>query len=368
MAYQHPNFVPLIAGGSDPFGSLGQQRFAWEGFNNRTARDNFNSFNQAQQDQNRWLAALAAMERNDRWHQDELDQRSDALKQGILERTRSEAEGRRRFDIGTGLTKADLDLRNKHWDRDEKKVSDALSRDNATAENYGKTNVDEVERVGKSVDSSLQDLADAQSALNDAAARAGSSLPSDQVLYVAKQGIYVPKRTLTPEVKKAVDDVNESLAAARSNLAETSEKHKVAVKSFQDMQAEARSLGIGFVRGPKGYSVIHYPSGRSWNPTPVLPGANMPPPDRSYDENFSRMQNMGWSALAAPQAGPAVAPALTPPDDSGWAGMQPPGAPAPAPVQAPPGAAYPDPQSVKAALRAGKITRDQAAEILQLQF
>jgi len=397
-----PPFVPIIG---SSFDNIGQQQFNWQARNDRVDEGNLARAAQAQEAQNNWLARLRQSQEQDVQRQAELDARAQevALRRGDI--ARSAVEDARRFDINTQLTKDDQAVKAKQfqWTADERNKAERKAIDEAA--NWADAKKEEVDTAAKNKEQSFADAQAAQVA-HDTQRTKLESDNAGKIIWDAKTNEFVGRPDIDP-VQKASNDTlaiesNNKIAKANADAKSAADLYNTHLKTFSELQNEWLHHGLTTKKiGDK--TVLFHPAQNKYYGVPADAPPTPPPPgpaDYTIDPNSPlapkpfqwtagtgtnpamggtdlsvaggvppadspRSSYMGWrgGSYVPPPAGE-----VQPRGYMGWRGGSLDAPAAPPAVQSSALPVFNSPADVKAAFQSGKLTRDQARQILNQQF
>jgi hypothetical protein len=354
----NPNFLPAIASGFD---ALAGQAAHFAGFNESVDEGNLARLAAAQQQRNNWLAQVNTAQRQDAARQDQAEMN----RIGLLQAAAQQAEGARRFEVGTGLEREKMANRLKEFDlgRDYTNAQERKMLD--TIEAAGNTMDADAGKLGAEYEKSQAAYNEAQQAVDRAAANSAPDAKPGSFHYDKATKQYAANILATDDDKKAIEAANEKFANLRAD-------HDAATINAKN----SASTWANFEKNVRDYQLLLQKQGDRW---------------RVFSPQHRRF--LGKEPEAAPKEGPlsstfdtskfdamfggASAPATTgtgsalglsgigaEPDTSTETAPPPPGAGS---AWGSP-ATYTKPEDVRTALRAGRLTKDVAAQILETQF
>lgn len=340
-----PSFVPII--GRD-FSDVGGQQQFWAGFNQRQEEANLQRAQAAEQARNQFLFHVKSF-------QDQEDNRNAIAAERSADRNQAQsnwlssaAEHAREFGITDARQRDALDNKDDylrwHYDRMDAEKNHAL----AGIDNAGKFMVHGIQETGSDYDKAQEDYSKALGVVDTRAAALAKTMPVN-ITYDTKRKIFVaPQYNHDEKVNGLVTEANSQLAQARDDYNQA----LVEKNRLQNLMDTHRK-----VAGQQGL-ILDKRSGKY-----VL-----------FSPNHNKTYGLDDEAPVAPAPASGAAPLVSPPHDEEPNGVSPdagsassggvppmfqgPAAPAPAPGQ------FSNPAAVKAAFKAGTITREQAVAAL----
>ena len=245
-----PNFgfVPLIAGGSDPFGGLAAQGQYWATFNQRQDEDNARRLAAAEDARNNYLARVAQLQREDARSQDAMAMQDlrDATWNGIS--ARRDAEARRQFDVNTGLAKSQQEIEREKLGIVGRKEQVAREDQNRITENLANNLAPDVYDAGQALEDARLSHYNAGSYLVQRGAEWQSKMPAAaNVVYNSRTNEFESARRGMPiaeQYRAQVDEANKDLAKARADYLQTQDTLNNRQKEFSLIQNHAYQNGL----------------------------------------------------------------------------------------------------------------------------
>ena len=245
-----PNFgfVPLIAGGSDPFGGLAAQGQYWAAFNQRQDEDNARRLAASEDARNNYLARVAQMQREDARTQDAfaIQDLKDATWNSIA--SRRDAEAQRQFDIGTKLAQDRLQVERERFGAVNQKEKTARDEQNRITENLANNLAPDVFDAGQALEDARLGHYNAGSYLVQRGAEWQSKMPAAaNVVYNSRTNEFESARRGMPipeQYRAQVDEANKDLAKARADYMQAQDTLNARQKEFSLIQNHAYQNGL----------------------------------------------------------------------------------------------------------------------------
>lgn len=318
----NPSWLPIIGSGPNAFGDIGGQQRSFAQFNAGIESDNLARAAQAQREANNWLATQAQWQRADQ----ENASRDQLLAYERDARAAADAEKRREFDVGVGLSKdqmaADKEKYNWHF-----KLADAeQKRQLSTVENTAKFLAKDAKDFAEQFKDTTSELRDATDALDTSA----SGIKPSGLIIFGKNRQFTPSALSVndPRALQEAAEANAKLAADKSRYDQAVQNYRLRLSNWQELRKRAAASGLEVSDDGTVYSPFH---DKTYGSPLKQPVAESKPATEERPRLPSWLQpiDMGFMGANAPTMpspfnvpSPAVAPPPVAPSAPSGGGVQ----------------------------------------------
>jgi len=222
--------MPVIG---SSFDAIAGQQAGWQNFNRGVEENNIARAAQAQQQQNQWLAQLAALQRQD----EEVAMKNRAYYDALDYRLGEDRERSRRFDIDTKLSEQKLaDDKNRYkWHED---IRNADTKQQMTAiENSAKFLAKDARDYAEQFKDATGELRDATQTLDKSAS---SIKPSSRITFT-KARQFAPVDILKDDVlaRQEANEANIRLASDKARYDQAVQNYQLHLSNWNDLKKRA---------------------------------------------------------------------------------------------------------------------------------